>query len=228
MTAATTQRNLNAVLGILGIFTLGVFLDWYPKVILGLPLPKDMVLSSAVSAVWQVGATILIPCVWAIRRLGLKWGDLGLNTRNLGSTLLLGCGLYALALAAFIHCSADPLISNHAVGQAPLGEALQLTAVMGLIAATTDIATRGFLLLTLVRYSPVWFAVLIQNLTWYLGHIHEIDLLTNCLGYMNALGLTLTLGIVGDVIALKTRNVVGLAIAHVLLNVALLIYIRQL
>lgn len=70
--------------------------------------------------------------------------------------------------------------------------------------------------------------MLIQNLTWYLGHIHEINLLTNCLGYMNALGLTLILGVVGDVIALKTRNVVGLAIAHVLLNVALLIYIRQL
>lgn len=227
--AATARtRNLNAVLGILGIFTLGVFLDWYPKVVLGLPLPKDMVWNSAISAFWQVGATIVIPCVWAVYRLGLKWGDLGLNTRNLGITLLLGCGLYTLALAAFIHCSADPLISKHAVGQVPLGEAIQLTAVMGLIAATTDIATRGFLLLTLVRYSPVWFAVLIQNLTWYLGHIHEINLLTNCLGYMNALGLTLILGIVGDVIALKTRNVVGLAIAHVLLNVALLIYIRQL
>lgn len=155
MTAVAAQRNLNAVLGILGIFTLGVFLDWYPKVVLGLPLPKDMVLNSAANAFWQVGATIVIPCVWAVYRLGLKWGDLGLNTRNLGITLLLGCGLYTLALAAFIHCSADPLISKHAVGQVPLGEAIQLTAVMGLIAATTDIATRGFLLLTLVRYSPV-------------------------------------------------------------------------
>lgn len=224
----TSQHNLNAVLGVLGIFALGVFLDWYPKVVLNLPMPKDMVLSSAVSAFWQVGATIIIPCVWAIRRLGLNWTDLGLNTRNLGITLLLGCALYSLALAAFIHCSADPLISRHAVGQVPLGEAIQLTAVMGLIAATTDIATRGFLLLTLARYSPVWFAVLIQNLTWYLGHIHEIDLLNNCLGYATALGLTLTLGVLGDVIALKTRNVVGLAVAHVLLNVVLLIYIRQL
>lgn len=221
-------HNPNAVLGILGIFALGVFLDWYPKVILQLPMPKDLVLGSAVSAFWQVGVTILIPCLWAIHRLGLRWADLGLNTRNLGVTLLLGCALYSLALAAFIHCSADPLIANHAVGKLPFGEAVQLTAVMGLVAATTDIATRGFLLLSLARYSPVWFAVLIQNLTWYLGHIHEIDLLTDCLGYANALALTLVLGVLGDVIALKTRNVVGLAIAHVLLNVVLLFYIRQL
>lgn len=220
--------NINAVLGILGIFTLGVFLDWYPKVILGLPLPKDTVLSSAVSALWQVGATIVIPCLWAMRRLGLGLRDFGLTMRRLGITLLYGCALYSLALAAFIHCSADPLIANHAVGRMPLAEAVQLTAVMGLIAAITDITTRGFLLLTLSRYGPVWFAVVVQNLTWYLGHIHEINLLTGCLGYATALGLTLTLGILGDVIALKTRNVVGLAIAHILLNVVLMIYIRQL
>ncbi|RRQ21447.1 CPBP family glutamic-type intramembrane protease [Thiohalobacter thiocyanaticus] len=226
--AGNRQYNINVILGILGIFTLGVFLDWYPKVILGLPLPKDTVLSSAVSAVWQAGATIVIPCLWAMRRLGLGLRDFGLTTHRLGITLLYGCVLYSLALAAFIHCSADPLISNHAVRWAPLSEAIQLTAVMGLIAAITDITTRGFLLLTLSRYGPVWFAVVIQNLTWYLGHIHEINLLTGCLGYANALGLTLTLGILGDVIALKTRNVTGLAIAHILLNVVLMIYIRQL
>lgn len=226
--AGNRQYNINAILGILGIFTLGVFLDWYPKVILGLPLPKDTILSSAVSALWQAGVTIVIPCLWAMRRLGLGLRDFGLTTHRLGITLLYGCVLYSLALAAFIHCSADPLISNHAVGRSPLNEAIQLTAVMGLIAAITDITTRGFLLLTLSRYGPVWFAVIIQNLTWYLGHIHEINLLTGCLGYTIALGLTLSLGILGDVIALKTRNVTGLAIAHILLNVVLMIYIRQL
>lgn len=226
--AGNRQYNINVILGILGIFTLGVFLDWYPKVILGLPLPRDTILSSAVSAVWQAGATIVIPFLWAMRRLGLGLRDFGLTTHRLGTTLLYGCALYSLALAAFIHCSADPLISNHAVGQSPLAEAIQLTAVMGLIAAITDITTRGFLLLTLSRYGPIWFAILIQNLTWYLGHIHEINLLTDCLGYTTALGLTLTLGILGDIIALKTRNVAGLAIAHILLNVVLMIYIRQL
>lgn len=229
-TTCTGQKNynLNAILGILGIFTLGIFLDWYPKVILGLPLPQGIIANSAVTALWQVGATIIIPCWWAMRRLGLGLSDFGLTTQRLGSTLLYGCALYSLALAAFIHCSSDPLITNHAVGRLPLGEALQLTAVMGLVAAITDFATRGFLLLTLSRYGPVWFAIIIQNLTWYLGHIHEINLLSGCLGYSGALGLTLTLGVLGDIIALKTRNVAGLAIAHILLNVVLMIYIRQL
>jgi len=65
-------------------------------------------------------------------------------------------------------------------------------------------------------------------LTWYLGHIHEIELLQDCLGYGMALSLTLTLGLLGDAIALKTRNVLGLAIPHILLNIILAIYIRQL
>lgn len=222
------QHNINAILGVLGIFSLGIFLEWYPKVILGLPLPGDIVLNSAVGALWQVGATIVIPCLWAMRRLGLSLRDLGLTTHRLGINLLYGCMLYSLALAAFIHCSAAPMVANHALGQLPLGEALQLVGVMGLLAATTDIATRGFLLLTLSRYGPVWFAVVIQNLTWYLGHIHEIEMLRGCLGFAGALGLTLTLGILGDIIALKTRNVTGLAIAHILLNLVLMFYIRQL
>lgn len=105
---------------LLGIFTLGVFLDWYPKVILDLPLPEGLVPMSAANAFWQFGATLVVPWVWAIRRLGFSCADLGLSTRNLGATLLFGCGLYTLALAAFIHCAADPLIANHPVGQAPL------------------------------------------------------------------------------------------------------------
>lgn len=224
----TPTARLNMALGVMGIFALGIFLDWFPKAVLQLPMPKGLLAGSAANALWQVAATIVIPCAWAMWRLGLSLGDLGLNSRNLGKTLALGCALYSLALAAFIHCSDDPLIANHAVGQIGAWEAVGLTSTMALVAATTDIATRGFLLLTLVRFTPVWFAVLVQNLTWYLGHIHEINLLTNCLGYTLALGLTLTLGVLGDVIALRTRNVVGLAVAHILLNILLTLYIRQL
>lgn len=225
--AGAGRHNINAILGVLGIFSLGIFLDWYPKVILGLPLPDDLVQRAAVNEGWQIAATIILPCLWAIHRLGLRWSDFGLNLQRVGVTLMYSCALYSLALAAFIHCASDPIIANHAIGNLPRGEAAQLITVMSLGAAATDIATRGFLLLTLARYGPVWFAVLIQNLTWYLGHIHEIEMLRGCLGFAGALGLTLTLGIVGDIIALKTRNVVGLAIAHILLNIVLMIYLRQ-
>lgn len=223
-----SRQDINAVTGILGIYALGIFLTWYPLSILGIPMPGGVVSRSAATAIWQTVTTILIPYIWVISRLGFTLADLGINTCNLGRSLLLGCLLYSLALAAFIHCSEDPLISNHALGKVTSWEALGLASSMSLIAAGTDFTTRGFILLTLARYTHVGFAIFAQNLTWYLGHITEIKLLTGCMGYAGALGLTLTLGLLGDVIALKTRNVVGLAAAHILLNVVMTFYIRQL
>lgn len=55
---------------------------------------------------------------------------------------------------------------------------------------------------------------------------NQIRLLADCLGMV--MGTALTLGIVGDMIVLRTRNVIGLAIAHFLLNVVLAIYLRNL
>jgi len=223
-----SQTKLNAVAGILGIYGLGIFLTWYIAVILQPPMPESIVGRSALNALIQTVCTIVLPFTWAIRRLNFSLKDLGVTRENLTQTTMLGCLLYSLALAAFIHCSADPLISNHAVGKLDLGDSLGMLASMSLIAAGTDFATRGFMLLTLVRYASIPFAIFFQNLVWFLGHIQEINLLSNCLGFWTAVGLTLTLGVLGDVIALKTRNVLGLALAHILLNVVLTVYIRSL
>jgi hypothetical protein len=97
---------------------------------------------------------------------------------------------------------------------------------MSVIAAGTDLLTRGFILLTLARHSHVVFAIAMQNAIWCLGHVHEIGLLADCLGVGGATLLTLTLGIGGDMVVLRTRNVIGLCIAHVLLNVILTVYLR--
>lgn len=223
-----SHKKLNAVAGILGIYAVGIFLTWYASVVLQPPMPESMVGRSAINAIIQTLGIIVIPYIWAVRRLGFSFRDLGLTTAGLPQTAILGCLLYSLALAAFIHCSADPLISNHAVRKAELGDAIGLAASMSLIAAGTDFATRGFVLLALARYASIPFAIFFQNLVWFVGHIPEIGLLSNCLGYWAAVGLTLTLGVLGDIIALKTRNVVGLAVAHVLLNVILTVYIRSL
>lgn len=223
-----SRRDVNAVLGIVSIFILGIFLKVYPLAILNIPMPDNIALRSFVSGSLQTLTTVVVPYVWAINRLGMSAADLGLSTRKLGINLLYGCLLYSLALAAFIHCSADPMIANHAVRNATPLEAMGMASGMSLVAACTDLATRGFILLTLARYTHVGFAIAVQNLTWYLGHIPEINMLTGCLGFAGALGLTLTLGILGDVIVLRTRNVIGLAMAHILLNVVLTIYIRQL
>lgn len=105
---------------------------------------------------------------------------------------------------------------------------MTLLLSMSMIAAGTDLTTRGFILLGLARYSPLIFAIIVQNALWYLGHITEITQLTGCLTLWGAIGLTLTLGILGDIVALKTRNILGLAIAHILLNISMMVFIRNL
>lgn len=220
--------KLNAFLSISGIYLLGMFLTWYLTGIFKIPLPDDVSLRSLTTSILQTICIIIIPYIWAIKRLNFSLQDLGISSKNLVQSILLGCALYTLALAAFIHCSSDPLISNHAVGKKEITDASILLLAMAIGAAGTDLATRGFVLFTLARFTTLPIAIVMQNATWFIGHITEINLLKNCLGLWTAIGLTLTLGILGDVIALKTRNVVGLSIAHVLLNVVLFIYIRNL
>ena len=222
------QRNVNAVLGVLGITVLGIFSQWLPFIILKVPLPENQIAATTITTFWQTLALVVVPYVWAVKRLDMSLADLGLSRQKLGLNILLGCGLYLIALAAFVHCSEGRMMANHAVRQGGFGEASALVVLMGIIAAGTDMTTRGFILLSLARYSHVVFAIFVQNLIWFLGHIHEIRLLSDCLGVGMATVLTLTLGIVGDMIVLRTRNVIGLAIAHFLLNVVLAIYLRSL
>lgn len=221
-------ENLNNVLGIIGIYIFGIFLTWLITAIFPMPFEGDVALQALFTAALQTVCTIFIPYIWAVKRLGLGIHQLGINKTALVKSTILGCLLYSLALYAFIHCSADPLISNHALGQFDMLNASLLLASMCLIAAGTDIATRGFILLGLAKYANIPLAVLFQNLAWFVGHIGEINVLTNCLGQVNAIALTLTLGILGDIVVLKTRNVIGLSIAHIMLNITLTVYIRSL
>lgn len=223
-----SRQDIGTATSVIAVFAFGIFLVWFPLVVLKVPQPSGLVANFWFNATWQAMATIIMPCVWATWWLNLRLEDLGLTKRNLGRSVLMGCALYSVALVAFMHCGNDPLIANHPVRHLPPAEALSLLSAMSLIAAGTDVATRGFILLILARHTHVVFAIFIQNLVWFLGHLHEINLLTNCLGAYPAIGLTLTLGIVGDIVALKTRNVIGLAVAHILLNVVLSIYIRHL
>jgi membrane protease YdiL (CAAX protease family) len=222
------QRNLNASAGVLGITALGIFAVWFPTAVLSVPMPTGLIASTATMTFWETFTGVFIPYLWAVKRLGMSVGDLGLTHHKLGMSTLLGCGIYAIALAAFLHCAGGEMMANHTIRKVSLGEAFVLVPLMGVTAAATDMATRGFILLTLARHSHVVFAIAMQNLVWFLGHIYEIGLLTDCLGVTMAVGLTLTLGILGDVVVLRTRNVMGLAAAHILLNVALSIYLRYL
>jgi len=212
----------------MGICGLGIFLAWFVTAMHLIPMPADPIRSSLVGTLWQFLTTVVIVYWWASKRLRLPLGELGITTWNLGKTTLLGCALYSLALLAFVSCGNDPMIAQHALRNASSNDAMWLLFSMGLTAAGTDLTTRGFILLGLGRFTPLLFAVVVQNALWYLGHVNEIAQLSGCLTLWGAVGLTLTLGILGDIVALKTRNVVGLAIAHVLLNVVMMVYIRSL
>lgn len=220
--------NLNVVLGMLGICTLGIFLAWFVTAMQLLPLPTDPVWSSLVGAFWQFFTTVVVLYWWANKRLRLPLGELGVTRKNLLRTSLLGCLLYSLAFMVFVSCRDDPFIAQHALRNTNPDDAALLLIGMSTIAAGTDLTTRGFVLLGLARYSPVFFAITVQNVLWYLGHTSEIAQLSGCLTFWGAIGLTLTLGILGDIIALKTKNVLGLALAHILLNITMVIFIRTL
>lgn len=222
------SANLNMVLGILGICSLGIFLAWFVTAMQLLPLPRNPMWSALVGAGWQFFTTVILLYWWAIKRLRLPLSELGITTKNLLQTTVLGCLLYSLALVAFISCSNDPFIAQHGLRNASTKDASMLLFSMSMIAVGTDLTTRGFILLGLARYSPLIFAFIVQNALWYLGHVSEIAQLSGCLTMWGAIGLTLTLGVLGDIIALKTRNVLGLAIAHILLNITMMIFIKNL
>ena len=219
-------RRRNATLGILGIFMTGIFLTWFPAQVLRVWTPRNPVDRWVYSTVWQTVMVIVMPYAWAALRLGRSPASLGLTRKNLPRAVLLGCALYSLALAAFISAAKTPLIQHHLIRQVPPLQVLELGGAMCLGAAGTDVATRGFILLTLIETTNVPFAVVMQNIFWMLGHAREIRMIAGAFGMFGAIGLNIVLGVVGDSIVLRTRNVAGLAIAHALLNVAMITYMR--
>lgn len=226
MLFALDPPRRNAALGILGLFLACIFVTWFPIQALRVPLPRNPVDRTVATAAWQTLWMIVMPYVWARVRLGRSPASLGITTRNLGRGFALGCALYLLALAAFVYGSHDPVFQNHPIRRLPVDRMFLLGSTMCVIAAGTDIATRGFILLTLVDRTGVPFAVAMQNIFWILGHTNEIRVLSGPLGWGGAVGLNLVLGLLGDSIALRTRNVLGLALAHALLNVAMILYLR--
>lgn len=220
-------KNFNAVTGAMAIMFMGIMTLWFPTAILNIQLPRDPIDSSMIMTVWQTLVIVAIPYFWAVKRLGMSMAELGVSTHNLGRSIVYGCALYTIALVVFVHCSTNQVMLNHVVYTLGSTDAYFMATMMGLLAAGTDMTTRGFILLTLSKYSNVVFAIVMQNLVWFIGHITEIYFLANCIGMFNAVSLTLILGVLGDIVVLRTRNVLGLVLAHFLLNVVLTVYMRN-
>ncbi len=224
---ATLRARIVRIVLLLAFFVGGVALTWAWIVGLRLPLPRHPIGHKLATTLLQTVFAIVLPYLAAWKWLGLSPARLGFSMRGFVPSLIGGCALYAIALAAFLTCSDDPLLTRHPLARAEPWVAVAIVLVMGLHAAGTDFATRGYILLGLAEFGPVALAIVMQNVIWFLGHVYEIDLLSRCMGLWPARGLFLFLGVAGDVVALKTRNVAGLAVAHVLLNIAMAFVIRH-
>jgi len=104
-----------------------------------------------------------------------------------------------------------------------LWQSLFYLSLIGLMAGITDFWTRGYILLMLNRKYGATVAIIGQNLLWFGIHMYEILLISPYIGLVSAITLTLFLGITGDLLTLHTRNISGLIVGHVILNLLIML-----
>lgn len=171
---------------------------------------------------------VLLPFGWAYFIKRQRAVDFGITTKKLLPSIILGLAIYSIALLAFLISLGNPEFDRHFRWGAEysLSEWLLTMALVSWMAFVTDLWTRGFVLMLLAKYQSPWFGIFAQNITWLVVHLYEIAILAPSMSVAGALALTLTLGILGDIVALKTRNIIGLGIGHIFLNIAFFGYVR--
>ena len=171
---------------------------------------------------------VLLPFGWAyfIKKIPLK--DFGIRKKKLILSIIFGLGIYSIALVAFLVSLGNPDFDKYFRWgtEYSITEWLFILSLVSWMAFVTDLWTRGFVLMLLSKYQSPWFGILAQNVTWLLVHLYEVALLAPSMTVAGALMLTITLGVLGDIIALKTKNIIGLGIGHIYLNIAFFGYIR--
>lgn len=173
---------------------------------------------------------IVFPFGWALYFKKFRLKDMGITTKNLLYSIIFGTAVYSIALAVFIYTVGNEDFDVYFVDwmlESSQRELIIILALTSFMAVVTDVWTRGFILMLLARHHSPYLGVLAQNVTWLLVHLYEIDLLQKSLSLHGAITLTLTLGLSGDALALKTRNIIGLAVGHVFLNIAFACYIMS-
>lgn len=151
-----------------------------------------------------------------MRRHGGGLTDLGLKvSKNRPySSFFAGIGLYMVAAYVFLNYQIFFIGWKFATWPRI---AINMVFI-GVMASITDFWTRGFILLELARRYNERVAIFWQNVTWFVLHWYEIELLEPSIGYLGAILLTLFLGIGGDLVALRSKSILGLMFGHIVLN----------
>lgn len=163
----------------------------------------------------------VIPAIWFTFRWGGSFHTLGIMPKRgyISLNLILGISLYTIASVIFVR------------NQIFFGGWRDLSwsyvwinfLLVSMMASITDFWTRGFILFELSRKTNNKNAIFWQNITWFVIHIYEIELLIPHIGLFYAIILTLILGIGGDIVALKTKSIFGLMLGHISLNLMILL-----
>ena len=171
---------------------------------------------------------VLLPFGWAYYYKKHQLAEFGITRKKLIPALILGLAVYSIALLAFLLSLGNPSFDAHFRwgGDYTLTDWLLIMALVSWMAFVTDLWTRGFVLMLLAKYQSPGFGILVQNVTWLLVHLYEIAILGPSMGVLGALGLTLVLGVLGDLVALRTKNIIGLGVGHMYLNIAFFGYVR--
>jgi len=130
-----------------------------------------------------------------------------------------GIGLYTIALAAFILF--PPMSSGFRFWTSDAGALDWMVTLpcICIMAAVTDVWTRGFVLLNLAPRIGTTGAIVVQNILWIVLHLYELEILATSMTWFGAFLLAITLGVLGDAIALHWGSVRPLMAGHIWLNI---------
>lgn len=171
---------------------------------------------------------LIIPLLYFIKLRKFRWADLGFSKRYLFYSIFFGIIVYSLALVAFIFSIGHPEFDKYFLWSRYMdpGEFIITMALIAWMAALTDIWTRGMVLMPVIKLHGIPLAILAQNIVWFTSHIYELEFLRGAMTLVNAVILTVALGLLGDLVAIKTKNIIGLCTGHIFLNLVFFSYVR--
>ncbi|MHA2251994.1 MAG: CPBP family glutamic-type intramembrane protease [Candidatus Kariarchaeaceae archaeon] len=167
----------------------------------------------------------VIPAIWFVNRHNGSWKDLGiLPSKDYPiSSIIAGILVYLIAIIVFLKYD----IFYAGWDQTSTTTTIVKFFFIAVMASITDFWTRGFILFELAKRYRSYIAVLWQNIIWFVIHLYEIELLVPYIGIYYSILLTITLGIGGDLVALKTESILGLMCGHILLNLAIILSAKE-
>jgi hypothetical protein len=211
------------IITIISVLLAGIFYFYRTNYLILSPVQDNLFRAIRMSLVY-----VALPFGWAVIYKRFKISDLGLTKKQLIVSIILGIGVYSIALGAFLISLGNPEFDEYFRwgSEYALSEWLIIITLVCWMAFVTDLFSRGFVLMLLTKYQTIWFAVLVQNIVWLGIHIYEISILSPSMTLFGALGLTVALGVCGDLVVIKTKNILGLGIGHIFLNLVFFSYVR--